>query len=147
MASLAFAQFKLGILKALIPDLSSGAVTVKCMLVNAAYAALADATKQGHTFLSDVSANEITGTGYTAGGLALTTKTVTLDGSYQAIADAADPSWAASTITASGAIIYIDTGVATTSRLIRYIDFGGAKASSAGTFTVQLAANGYLYAA
>jgi hypothetical protein len=40
--------------------------TIKLMLMNATYAAIADATKQTHEFYSDVSGNEVSGTGYTA---------------------------------------------------------------------------------
>ncbi len=143
MSSIAYGEFKKALFKAQIADLSSAGVTVKCMLVGATYSALSDATKHGHAFKSDIT-DEIVGTGYTAGGQALTSKTVVLNGSFEGIVDADDPTWPTSTITAYGAVFYIDTGVAGTSRVIRFVDFGGAKSSSAGTFTVQLAADGYL---
>lgn len=53
--------------------------TFKVMLVNATYAAVGDETKKdSHAKRSAVTANEISGTGYTAGGAAVTV-TVTQD--------------------------------------------------------------------
>ena len=115
--------------------------TIKIMLVNATEAAKSDATKQAQEFYSDVSANEVSGTGYTAGGATLGSKTSTQSaGTYSF--DAADPSWATATITASGAYVYKDTGTGTTSALIAYIDFGGSIVSTGGTFLVTLNASG-----
>lgn len=115
--------------------------TIKLMLVNATEAALADATKQAKEFYADVSANEITGTGYTAGGAVLAGKTSTQSAGVYTF-DATDPAWTTATITASGAYVYQDTGVATTSPLIAYLDFGGSVSSTAGTYTVQFNAAG-----
>ena len=52
--------------------------------------------------------NEITGSGYTAGGVALSSKTVDTSGTT-AYFDSADPSWTSATFTANGALIYNDT--------------------------------------
>jgi len=112
--------------------------SVKCMLVTSAYVADEDL----HTVVSDVT-NEVVGTGYTAGGLALTTKAINIDNSLnQAKYDADDAQWLNSTITARGAVVYKDTGVAGTSPLICYIDFGGDKVSSSGTFSIIWNADG-----
>lgn len=114
--------------------------SIKCMLVSSAYTPNIDT----HNFLSDVT-GEVTGTGYTAGGQALATKSVTEDATNDlAKFDAADVTWAASTITARGAILYKDTGVATSSQLIAYFDFGTDQSSSNGDFTVQWNASGIL---
>jgi hypothetical protein len=76
--------------------------------------------------------------GYTAGGMALTTKTITRDDvNNWSVYDADDVVWLASTLTARGAIVYKDTGVASTSTLIAMIDFVVDKSSSAGDFTIQ----------
>jgi hypothetical protein len=118
--------------------------TINLMLVNATYAAIADATKQTHEFYSDVSGNEVSGTGYTAKGVVLANKTsasAAATGLYT-FDNTVDPSWATATITASGAIVFKDTGVTTTSPLIAYLDFGGSVVSTAGTFTVVLNASG-----
>jgi hypothetical protein len=76
--------------------------------------------------------NEVSGTGYTAGGNSLTNVTPTLSGST-ALTDFADTTWSTSTITANGALIYNSTS---TNRSVIALAFGGDKTSSAGDFTV-----------
>ena len=54
--------------------------------------------------------NEVSGTGYTAGGVTLSSQAVAYDSSNNvAYFDAADPSWSSATITARGALIYNNT--------------------------------------
>jgi hypothetical protein len=114
--------------------------TLKVMLVTAAYTPDID----NHAFRSDVT-NEVSGTGYTAGGKALTGNGVTVDtAANEAVFDADNVSWASSTITARGAVIYVDTGNAATDRLIHYVDFGGDLSSSNGTFEIAWDADGIL---
>lgn len=115
--------------------------TIKIMLVNSTEAALSDATKQAKEFYSDVSSNEISGTGYTAGGATLASKTSAQSAGVYTF-DAADAAWTTATITASGCYIYKDTGTGSTSPLIAYLDFGGSVASTAGTFTTAFNASG-----
>jgi hypothetical protein len=79
---------------------------------------------------------EVVGTGYTAGGQTLTGITQALD-TDTAIIDFADPSWATSTITARGAIIYDSTNG---NKVRTVLDFGADITSTAGTFTVALPA-------
>ncbi len=114
--------------------------TIKVSLHTATYAPNQD-TQQ---FFSDLT-NEVTGTGYTAGGVALAAKTLTYDATTDEIRmDANDPAWTGATITGIRyAVFYKDTGVTTTSPLMGYVDLG-AQSVTAGTFTVQLAANGAL---
>lgn len=59
--------------------------------------------------------------------------------------DAADPSWASSTITARYGVLYKSTGTGSTSPLIGYWDFGGNITSTNGTFTVVISANGIYF--
>jgi len=89
---------------------------------------------------ADVSANEMTGTGYTAGGTALTTKAVTQDTTTKF--DAADTSWVDATFSAYYAVLWDDT--VATDDLICSFDFGGAKTVSDGTFTIVWSADGIL---
>jgi len=92
---------------------------------------------------SDVSANEISGTGYTAGGEELANKSVTQDDTNdKAVFDADDVSWTSATFTAYHAVIYDDT--LASDDLICSIDFGGAKSVSNGTFTIQWDSNGII---
>jgi hypothetical protein len=110
--------------------------SVKAMLTTSTYVPNQDT----HRYKSDVT-NEVTGTGYTAGGVALTTKAATYDAaSNTLVLDADDPSWANSTITARYLVFYVDTGTATTSPLISYVDFGADVSSTAAAFTYQLPA-------
>jgi hypothetical protein len=76
--------------------------------------------------------NEVTGTAYTAGGNTLTNVTPTLSTST-ALTDFADTTWATSTITANGALIYNSTNG---NRAVMALAFGADKTSTAGDFTV-----------
>jgi hypothetical protein len=81
--------------------------------------------------------NEVSGTGYTAGGGTLTNVTPTTSGTT-ALTDFADLTFSSSTITARGALIYNTTtggGTGTTDSVV-VLDFGSDKSSSAGDFTI-----------
>lgn len=82
--------------------------------------------------------NEVSGTGYTAGGAALTNVEPTSSGTT-AILDFADVSWASATFTARGALIYNTTtgGGGPTTDAVAVLDFGTDKSVSSGTFTVN----------
>lgn len=84
------------------------------------------------------STNEATGTNYTAGGTALTvTATFPKLVSTTACVDFGDVTWATSTITANGALIYNDTittPVADAACVV--LAFGSDKSSTAGDFTI-----------
>ena len=78
--------------------------------------------------------NEVAASGsYSAGGGALTNVTPTST-STTAFTDFADLSFTSATITAYGAMIYNDTAAGDPSVCI--LDFGGAKTSTSGTFTI-----------
>jgi len=94
---------------------------------------------------ADISANEVpAGTGYVAGGNALTGKLAP----YTAASDrtdfiANDPSWGpGATFDAAFAVIYDNSG---TKPLWSCIDFQGTKSVSAGTFTLDFPSTGMLY--
>jgi hypothetical protein len=70
---------------------------------------------------------------YSAGGGALTNVTPTSSGTT-AFTDFADLSFTSATITAFGAMIYNDSAAGDPSVCI--LDFGGAKTSTNGTFTI-----------
>ncbi len=76
--------------------------------------------------------NEVSGTGYTAGGNTLTNVTPTTSGTT-AFTDFADTTWSSSTITARGALIYNSSQA---NRAVGALDFGSDRSSSAGDFTV-----------
>ena len=87
--------------------------------------------------------NEVSGTGYTAGGQAIIVSTAPTDGgsgttaflSFKQSGAAADTvTWTDATITARGALIYKVGG---TNPAIAVLDFGADKTSTAGDFQVQ----------
>jgi hypothetical protein len=78
--------------------------------------------------------NEVANSGtYAAGGGALTNVTPTSTGTT-AFTDFADLSFTSATITAYGALIYNDTAAGDPTVCV--LDFGGAKTSTSGTFTI-----------
>ncbi len=80
------------------------------------------------------STNEVSASGsYSAGGGVLTNVTPTSSGTT-AFTDFADLSFTSATITAYGAMIYNNTAAGDPSVCI--LDFGGAKTSTSGTFTI-----------
>lgn len=138
MASVIYNDFKESILNGSI-DLDTD--TINVALVTSSYTPDQDA----HDFFDDIT-NEVSGTGYTAGGATLANKTVSQDNTNnRGVFDADNTSWSTSTISAAGAVIYKSTGTAATSRLIAYIDFGGTYSSVAGTFQITWHADGILY--
>ena len=81
------------------------------------------------------SSNEVTGSGYTAGGNTLTVSQVPTSTSTTAWLDFSDSTWSTATITARGALIYLANG--TTNPAVAVLDFGGDKTSTAGDFTIN----------
>ena len=108
--------------------------TFKAMLVTSTYTP----DKDNHLKRSSVT-NEVTGTGYTAGGNAATasiTKDLTNDREDISFTIT---SWTSATITARGAVIYKARGGASTAdELVGYIDFGSDITSTNGTFAVTV---------
>ena len=110
--------------------------TIKVALVSSAYTASA-----AHDFFDDIT-NEVSATGYTAGGQALASPAIALNGTTAEF-DAADVTWSITgTVTARGAVVYKDTGSAATSPLLFYYDFGTDETAEDGDFTIQWSANG-----
>lgn len=77
--------------------------------------------------------NEVSGTGYTAAGEALTSPATSASGTT-AFADFADASWTSASFTANGALIYNDTVAGDPA--VAVLAFGGDKTVSSGTFTI-----------
>lgn len=109
--------------------------TFKIMLTTSAYTPDQDA----HDFRNDVT-NEVTGTGYTAGGATLSGVSVTYDSaSNQVRISWTDPTWPTSTITARTAVIYKSRGGASSAdELLAYVTEAADVTSTAATFTVDL---------
>jgi hypothetical protein len=113
-------------------DIDFDTDTFKAMLVTSSYTP----NKDTHDFRDDVT-NEVSGTGYTAGGVA-SAVTVTKDTANDKVTiQLGAVSWASSTITARGCVYYKSRGGASSAdELVAYADFGSDVSSSGGTFSV-----------
>lgn len=139
MASLVYDSMKF--------DNATGAIdldgdTFKMMLVTSSYTP----NTKTHAKRSDVT-NEVTGTGYSAGGLALASVAVVNDtANDRTTFSSASPAWTSATITARAAVIYKSRGgAASADNLVAYLDFGSDQASTNGTFTVNCPAAGWAF--
>ena len=116
--------------------------TVKVMLTTALYVPNQDT----HQYKSSVT-NEVSGTGYTAGGVTVTGKVVSYNAATNTLTlDATtDPAWTTVTLTdIRYAVFYVDTGSAATSPLLSYMDFETDQAATAENLTIQLPSSGIL---
>lgn len=116
-------------------DLDDNATTtIKLAILNNTH------TKALYTdiYWSDVSAEEVSGTNYTAGGFAIANRTCTANGSGTITFDGDDISAIAQS--ASGfsngryLVLYKDTGTPTTSQLIAIDDMSTDKGNTTGSF-------------
>ncbi len=89
-------------------------------------------------FRSDIT-NEVTGTGYTSGGVAATVTVGSVDTTNDrtpvTITDLTN-AWTSSTISAVGGWLYKVVGSAATDQLVAFVDFGGTVTSTAGNYSV-----------
>lgn len=121
-------SFKVELLKGVHDFSASGGDTFKIALYT--NSATLDASTTAYS-----ATNEVSGTGYTAGGLALTCVDPTSSGTT-AFLDFNDATWSASTITARGALIYNSS--AGGNPAVAVLDFGVDKSSSASDFVVVM---------
>lgn len=107
--------------------------TFKMMLVSSTYTAA-----KTHAKRSDIT-NEVSGTGYTAGGNAAAV-TVTKDNTNnREDISFTITSWTTATITARAGVIYKSRGgLSSADELVGYVDFGSDVTSTAGTFAVTI---------
>jgi len=81
--------------------------------------------------------NEVSGTNYTAGGVTLTASTVA-SGDGVGFVNFSNATWASSSFTARGALIYNSSQG---NKAVMTLDFGDNKTSNNSTFTVAMPAN------
>lgn len=138
MANFVYTKAKVDFAKAAI-NLATD--TLKFALLTSSYTPNQDTDDVWAT----ISGNEVSGTGYTAGGVTLASQAVAADNANHRMKfTAANPSWTSATITARYGVIY-DPSATTANRLIALYDFGSNQTSTAGTFTVTFdATNGAL---
>lgn len=108
--------------------------TFKVMLTTNSYTPNQDT----HDFRDDVT-NEITGTGYTAGGETLAGVSVTYDSASNEVRILwTDTVWSGASFTARNAVIYKSRGGASSAdELVAYIPFGSDQTVTASTFTLD----------
>jgi hypothetical protein len=129
MASLIYNSF--------VDDMARGAIdldldTFKVMLVTSAYAPNKDTDLKRSAVT-----NEVTGTGYTAGGVTTACTVTKSTANDRVTLSFAAVNWASSTITARAAVIYKSRGgLASADELVCYVDFGADVSSSSATFSL-----------
>jgi len=130
MASTAYDSF--------VFDAMSGAIDLdsdpfKVMLVTMGYAE----DKAAHSKRSSIT-NEVSGTGYTAGGQTIV-PTITKDTTnHKTVITFPQVTWTSSTITARKAVYYKSRGGASSAdELVAVDDFGSDVSTTAGTFTLN----------
>ena len=119
-------SFKKELMEAKHNFLLSGGNTFKIALYTSSASLDASTTAYSAT-------NEVSGTNYSAAGNTLTRVDPSSSGTT-GFTDFADTTWASSTITARGAVIYNDTASGDPSVIV--LNFGADKSSSAGDFTI-----------
>lgn len=113
-------------------EIDFDADSFKALLVTSSYT-----PSNSHEFRSSVT-NEVTGTGYTAGGVAIT-QAVTRDDANNRVDVDFDPvQYNNVTLTCRGMVIYKNTGSAGTDRLIAYVDLGSNKSPAGVNLLVTL---------
>jgi hypothetical protein len=125
-------SFKKELLEAKHNFLASGGHAFKIALIKASETGTYGA---GTTNYSDVTGNsdEASGTGYSAGGNALTNVDPATSGTT-AYTDFADTSWSGATISTNGALIYNTNGAS--NRAVSVHSFGGTQTVTSGTLTL-----------
>lgn len=109
--------------------------TLKVLLVSSVPS---EANLDAWQFRSDVT-NEITGTGYTAGGIAQAFTLSALDttnNKQSIVMTNISSGWTSASFSTVGAIIYQNTGTSTTDKLLTFVDFGGTQTVSSGSFSI-----------
>lgn len=114
--------------------------TVKVLLTTSGYTFDADT----HRYRSSVT-NEVSATGYTAGGATVANSALTYDSATNTVRlDGDDVVWTAD-LTAHNAIWYVDTGDAATDVILAvWVSDTAVTSSNGGTFTLTPHANGLL---
>jgi len=108
--------------------------TFKMMLVTSSYSA-----SKSHAKRNEVT-NEVSGTGYTAGGNACSVTVAATDNTNNDVEISFSvTSWTSATITARAGVIYKSRGgLSSADELVGYVDFGGDVTSTNGTFAVTI---------
>ncbi len=124
-------SFKVELLKG-VHDFTNGTGDTFKLALFRAQASIVGTFGAGTTNYSDMGADEASGSGYSAGGAALTNVTPSASGTT-AITDFNDLTFSTVTITTSGCLIYNDTEG---DKSVGVFSFGGDKTATAGDLTI-----------
>jgi len=114
---------------------------LKLMLLSSSHTTNVDTQE----FIDDVSANEVSGAGYTAEGATVGSLASSQDDTdNEGVLDSADVSWTSASFTAHYAVLYDDTGTPSTSRIWAIYNFDADKVVDGGTFTATINSEGLL---
>lgn len=140
MADLVFNKFKAGMLNGSYPLPTTLPIWVA--LINNSYSPNIDTDLYGTT----PRVYEVSGSGYTAGGKALSSPHIVQDDTGdRGQLKGSNIAWDSATFIARGAILYGSSGLGMASDpLICWFDFAADKSVTAGTFTIQWNAAGIL---
>ena len=126
---------------------SSGSQTFSSATVKMSLHSAYTADQDAHDFFNDASGTEIAnGNGYTTGGYTFANKAQTYDTATDQVRldNTVDPNWTSSTLSATDAVVWVDTaGASSADPIYGAIDFGATVTTSAGTLTVALDATGW----
>lgn len=138
MAAAAYGKFVQHLAKA---DIDFDSAALGAMLVTSSYTPNYDT----HEFRADVT-NEVTGTGYSAGGIALAGEAITLDTTANRLKiDANDADFGTLTVSGIvGLVIYVVTGSSATDNLVSFHTFS-SQSPSGVNFTYAFHADGIGY--
>lgn len=139
MANVVINRFKQ---QSMVAGVNLTSQTINCALINNIFGVSSTTQIADIQSFSAISSTwEITGTNYSAGGMALSaTGTYEDDVNDKSVFSAGNVTWPTATVTAYGAFLYR----ASDSFPICVVDFGGAKTSTAGDFTIQWNAAGII---
>ena len=101
-----------------------------------------DSASLGTTTTAYTTSQEVSGSGYSAGGNTLT-NTGVAKSTVTSYTDFSDVSWTSASFTARGCLIYNSSSISglTANASVCAIDIGGDKTVSSGTFTIQFPTN------
>jgi hypothetical protein len=125
---------------------ASGGIAYKMLLIAAGATGAYDKTLanvgtpgSGTPSTTNVGTDEVSGTGYTSGGVTLTNVDATLYTDTSVITFSANPQWpGASFSTICGVIYTNDSTLGTAGRTVAVFDFGGTQTVAGATFTATI---------
>lgn len=127
-------SFKSEVAQALHNFTASTGNTFKMALIKVSPAGTYGAASTNYSNITGNS-DEVSGTGYSAGGTALTNVTPTTSGTTAYWTFSPNPSWTSATFSTTACMIYNSSS---SNRSVSTHDFGGTQTVTAGTFTVVM---------